>query len=132
MGALNLTGPYKRFFKSVLITTVVFFITVLGLHIWFVNNARSVLKQIVVVKSHGKIKLELSQLRFEFLSNKLQVREADLVSTDTINQSTTYHVKFRKLTLKVASFWPLIFQKQLLLDSIKLHDPEIEVFQWRR
>src|SRR5215213_3648110 len=103
MGALNLTGPYKRFFKSVLITTVVFFITVLGLHIWFVNNARSVLKQIVVVKSHGKI-----------------------------NQASSYHVKFRKLTLRVTSFWALLFQKQLLLDSIKLHDPEIEVFQWHK
>src|SRR5215207_3737122 len=119
---------YKRFFKLLLIVGVAFLLTVLGLHIWFVNNARGVLKQIVVAKSHGKIRLELSQLRFEFLSNKLQVREADLISTDTLNQSTTYHVKFRKLTFKVASFWPLLFQNKLLLDSIKLHDPEIDVF----
>ena len=111
---------------------VTFLFIVLGLHIWFVNNAKGVLQQIVAVKSHGKIKIELSQLRFEFLSNKLQVREADLVSTDTLNQPTTYHVKFRKLTLRINSFWPLIFQKQLLLDSVKLHDPEIEVFQWRK
>jgi hypothetical protein len=132
MATLKLSRAHKRFFKSLLIVSVAFFLTLLGLHIWFVNNARTVLKQIVVAKSHGKIKLELSQLRFEFLSNKLQVREADLVSTDTTRQTTTYHVTFRKLTLKVASFWPLLFQKELLLDSIKLHDPEIEVFLWRR
>lgn len=111
---------------------VTFLFILLGLHIWFVNNARGVLKQIVATKSHGKIKLELSQLRFEFLSNKLQIREADLVSTDTLSQPTTYRVKFRKLTLRINSFWPLLFQKQLLLDSVKLHDPEIEVFQWRK
>ena len=132
MAALKPQTPQKRFLKSLLIVTVAFLLTVLGLHIWFVNNARGVLKQIITTKSHGKIKLELSQLRFEFLSNKLQIREADLVSTDTLNSSTTYHVKFRKLTLRVASFWPLIFKKQLLLDSVKLHDPEIEVFRWRK
>lgn len=125
-------STYKRFFKLLLIVVTVVVLTVLGLHIWFVNNARTVLQQIVTTKSQGKIKLELSQLRFEFLSNKLQVREADLISTDTLTQSTTYHVKFRKLTLRIASFWPLLFKKQLLLDSIKLHDPEVEVFQWRK
>jgi hypothetical protein len=132
MAPLKPGSAYKRFFKLLLIVGLTFLLTILGLHIWFVNNARGVLKQIVTAKSHGKIKLELSQLRFEFLSNKLQVREADLVSTDTINQATTYRVKFRKLTLKVASFWPLLFQHELILDSIKLHDPEIEVLQWRR
>src|SRR5215204_3259111 len=128
MTPLEPRSSYKRFFKMLLVTGIAFFLIVLGLHIWFVNNARTVLQQIVTTKSQGKIKLELSQLRFEFLSNKLQIREADLVSTDTVNQATTYHVKFRKLTLKVPSFWPIIFRNELLLDSIKLHDPEIEVF----
>src|SRR5687767_11588586 len=132
MTAQKLSSPYKRFFKLLLVTVIVFLVVVGGLHIWFVNNARDILKQIVAKESHGKIKLELSQLRFEFLSNKLQIREADLVSTDTVTQATTYHVKFRKLTLKVPSFWPIIFERKLSLDSIKLHDPEIEVFQWRR
>src|SRR5688572_23393159 len=97
------TPSHKRFFKSVLITAVIFLVTVLGLHIWFVNNARSVLKQIVSAKSQGKVNLELSQLRFEFLSNKLQIREADLASNNNSGDATTYHVKFRKLTLRVNS-----------------------------
>src|SRR5215213_7146623 len=113
MTALKIATPYRIFFKLLLGTIIVFLVVVMGLHIWFVNNARGVLQQIVATKSHGKIKLELSQLRFEFLSNKLQIREADLVSTDTVSQATTYHVKFRKLTLKVPSFWPIIFEKKL-------------------
>src|SRR5207237_3765938 len=87
---------------------------------------------IVSDQSHGKLKLELSQLRFEFLTNKLQIRVADLQSTDSVSQPISYHVRFRKLTVKVHSFWPLLFQHKLLLDSIKLHDPDIEVFQWRK
>lgn len=105
---------------------------ILGLHIWFVNNARGVLKQIVSEKSNGKLKLKLSRLSFDFFSNKLQVREAHLESTDTTTQPATYRVKFRKLTLRIHSFWPLILQKKLLLDSIKLHDPIIDVSLWRK
>ncbi|MFN2440048.1 MAG: hypothetical protein ABR503_12670, partial [Chitinophagaceae bacterium] len=110
----------------------VLFVIILGLHIWFVNNARGILKQIVTERSQGKFKLELSQISFNFFEKKLKFREADLVSTDSISQPTTYHVKFRKLTLRINSFWPLLLQKKLLLDTIKLHDPEIEVMQWRR
>ena len=122
----------RKLVRVGLIVVGVFALAVLGLHIWFVNNARSVLKQIVYDQSHGKLKLELSQLRFEFLTNKLQIRVADLQSTDTVSQPISYHVRFRKLTVRVHSFWPLLFQHKLLLDSIKLHDPEIEVFQWRK
>jgi hypothetical protein len=122
----------KRYWRILLTGVAVIAFAIFGLHIWFVNNARGVLKDIVHSKSKGKIKLELSQLSFNFISNKLQVRQADLVSTDTLNEPTTYRIRFRKLTLRVNSFWPLILQRKLLLDSIKLHDPEVMVMQWKQ
>jgi hypothetical protein len=122
----------RRLKRTFLIVAGVFAFSILGLHIWFVHNAKDVLKKIVTNKSHGKLKLELSQLTFDFLSGKLKIRQADLVSVDSVNLATTYHIQFRKLTLRVASFWPLLLKHKLLLDSIKLHDPDIEVMQWRR
>ncbi|HVG11528.1 MAG TPA: hypothetical protein VM843_00935, partial [Flavisolibacter sp.] len=132
MAAATSKSRYRKIIRLLLIFCGVLVLAVAGLHIWFVNNARGVLIDMVHTKSKGKIKLELSKLSFDFFSNKLKVREADLVSTDSLTQPTTYHIKFRKLTLRVNSFWPLILQKRLLLDSIKLHDPEVEVMQWRK
>ena len=123
---------FRRFFKILLVVIGIHAIVILGLHIWFVNNARGVLRQIVTEKSGGKLKLKLSRLSFDFFSNKLQIGEADLQSTDTLNAPATYHVTFRKLTLRIHSFWPLVLQKRLLLDSIKLHDPMIHVMLWRK
>src|SRR5215213_2144052 len=122
----------RKLIKVSLITLGVCALVVLGLHIWFVNNARNLIKNIVYERSHGKLKLELSHISFDFFSNKLQVREASLVSTDSITQATTYRIAFRKLTLKTGSFWSLLFHNKLLLDSIKLHDPDIVVTQWRK
>src|SRR5687768_10074934 len=123
---------FRRFFKILLIVIGIHAIVILGLHIWFVNNARGVLREIVTEKSGGKLKLRLAKLSFDFFSNKLQIREAALESTDTVSQPASYHVKFRKLTLRIHSFWPLVLQKKLLLDSIKLHDPTIDVMLWRK
>ncbi|MBD0350607.1 MAG: hypothetical protein ICV65_05585 [Flavisolibacter sp.] len=122
----------KRLFRFSLLIAGLLLFSTLGLHIWFVNNARGVLKQIVYNKSGGKIKLELSRLTYDFFSNRLQIRNASLVSTDSVSSPVTYHVQFRKLTFRIGSFWPLLLQNRLLLDSIKLHDPDITLTQWRR
>ena len=129
---MAMRSVFRRFFRILLVVIGIHAIVILGLHIWFVNNARGVLKQIVTEKSGGKLKLKLNKLSFDFFSDKLQIREADLESTDTVSAPATYHVKFRKLTLKIHSFWPLVLQKRLLLDSIKLHDPVIDVVLWRK
>lgn len=125
-------SPQKRFIRLTLIVTAVVALIILGLHIWFVNNARNLIKGIVAKESKGKLKLELSQVSFDFLENKLQVREVDLFSTDSITQATTYRVSFRKLTIKTGSFWSLLFNKTMDIDSIKLHDPSIVVTQWKK
>ena len=132
MSAPHTRPRRKRLFKVALIIIGVISFTIFGLQIWLVHNARDVLKQIVADKSDDKLRLELSQVRFNFFSNRLQVRKAELISMDSISQPATYHVKFRKLTLRVRSFWPLLLNNKLLLDSIKLHDPDIEVVQWRK
>ena len=122
----------KRYQKTFLLALGVLVLAVIGLQVWFVHNAKGILKDIVTARSHGKVKLELSQLTFNFFSNKLQVRQADLVSVDSTTSPTTYRIQFRRLTLRVASFWPLLLKKQMTLDSIKLLDPRIEVTQWRK
>src|SRR5215216_1871983 len=104
----------RKLLKVSLIILGVFALAVLALHIWFVNNARNLIKDIVAERSHGKLKLELSHVSFDFFSNKLQVREASLVSTDSTTQATSYRIAFRKLTLKTGSFWSLLFHNKLL------------------
>src|SRR6476661_2116531 len=126
------TSLTKLLLKATLVLVLVIALAALALHIWFVNNARGIMKQIVTEKSHGKFRLELSRLSFDFFSNTLQVQHADLSSTDSTSQPTTYHVKFSRLTLHVGSFWPLLLKKDLMLDSIILQDPQIEVRRWRK
>lgn len=122
----------QRFIKKSVIVVASVAIILLGLHLLFVYNAKSVLKNYIAQESKGKIKLELSELNLNLLTNHLQIHKADLVSTDSLNQAITYRVKFSEISLNVGSLWSLLFQRKLLLDSIKLYNPVIEVMQWRK
>jgi hypothetical protein len=121
----------RKLLKVVLLAILVFVLASVGFHIWFVNNARSFIRNMVAEKSHGKLKLELSQISFNFFSNRFQVKEASLVSTDSLTAPASYHVTFRQLTMNTGSFWSLVFHRKLTLDSIALHDPQIVVTQRR-
>jgi hypothetical protein len=123
---------HRKYLKPLLIVLGVLVLAVIGVQVWFVHNAKDILKDIVTTRSNGKVRLELSQLTFNFFSNKLHVRQADLMTVDSTTSATTYRIQFRRLTLRVASFWPLLLQKEMTLDSIKLLDPRIEVTQWRK
>jgi hypothetical protein len=124
--------PRYRILKRSLAVAGTLVLILFATHLWFVHNARTILKGYIIEQSRGKIKLELSELHLNVITKRLQIHEADLVSTDSIHEPITYHVTFSKLTLNVRSVWDLIFRRKLQLDSLKLYNPKIQVIQWRK
>ncbi|MBA2746395.1 MAG: hypothetical protein H0U44_09245, partial [Flavisolibacter sp.] len=125
-------GSRKKIFRISLLVAGTLVLIVIFLHLWFVNNARNVLKAYISEQSQGKIQLNLSELGLNLWTNRLNINEAVLVSTDSLTAPITYHVSFSKLSLKVGSIWALLFQKRLLLDSVKLYNPSISIYQWKK
>jgi len=99
---------------------------------WFTNNARKALTQYIAEQSNGNIQVTLSGLNLNLFTKKLRIDDAVLTSTDTINSPVTYRASFSQLSLNVASIWALLINKELLLDSVKLYNPVINVYQWRK
>ncbi|HEX8461910.1 MAG TPA: hypothetical protein VF623_10790 [Segetibacter sp.] len=129
---INKPKTSYRFLKRFIITAAVLTVLLFALQLWFVASAKSILKQYITEQSQGKIKLELSHLDLNLWTKHLQIHKADLLSTDSLKEPITYHVTFSRLSLKVGSVWGLLFKKELLLDSLKLYDPVIQVMQWRK
>src|SRR5688572_25800351 len=99
----------RTFLKASLISLAVFAALVLGLHIWFVNNARRVIREMVATRSGGKLKLDLSQISYNFFTSSIQVKEVNLVSTDSLTQPASYRIRLENLSVRVGSFWPVLF-----------------------
>ena len=121
----------RKYLKRIGISVGIIVAIILGLHLWFSYNAAHFLEQIVHTKSEGKLKLKVKRFTFNYLTNYIEIKRSTLISTDSIQQPTTYNLNVGRLSLKVESFLPLLFKRQLIIDSIKLYDPHITVYRWR-
>jgi hypothetical protein len=126
---LNKQGFFRRrFIKVSFIIVIIFACGLACLYIWFIHNSNKLLIDLVNQKSAGKLKLELSSVRFDFFSNEVKIHKATITSTNKNISPITYQVSFRKVVLHTNSMWSLLRKRSLEIRQIKLYDPIIEVF----
>ena len=113
------------FFLGILIVLLVAF------HFWFKAHAKQILEDMVESKSNGKLKLKIEKLHFNYFSRKIELEKAVFYNTDTINGITAYRFSVERMQLRVKALWPLVFKKQILIDSLTLQNPNIEVTRLR-
>ena len=98
-----------------------------GFHLWFTAHAKGIIEDLVESRSKGKINLKIEKLRFGYFSNKIEIEKAVFVNTDTSVSSRSYRFSIDKLKMKGKGLIPLLFSKELLIDTLSLSNPVIEV-----
>lgn len=98
----------------------------IGFNFWFIDHSESALEDIVASQSKGKIKLKVEQFEFNWLSNRIRLQNALLYTTDSTAPTLT-QLKTRLIDIKARGFLPLLFSKQILIDSIHIFDPNVIV-----
>lgn len=97
---------------------------ILAFNFWFIDHAEEALEQIVYSQSNGKLKLKVKEFKFNWIKNNIELNEASIRSTDT-TAATSYAVNTKKIKIKARGFLPLLFNKEILIDSIRLSDPDV-------
>ncbi|HET6995577.1 MAG TPA: hypothetical protein VFI06_11380, partial [Chitinophagaceae bacterium] len=123
-----LISPAKRkFLKISAYTFGTLIVLFLGFHFWFINHAEQLLEDLVASKSNGKLKLKVKKFKFDYLNNNMQLRHAVFYSTDSVAAGTGYRFGVEKINITLKELLPLILEKKLLIDSLSLTNPDIEV-----
>ena len=104
----------------------------LGFHFWFKAHAKQMLEELVESKSNGKLKMKVGKLKFGYFSRNMELDNVTFYNTDTINANTTYRFDVKKIKLRVKSLIGVIFQDRFLIDTLTLHDPDIQVTRLKR
>jgi hypothetical protein len=102
-----------------------------GFHFWFINHAEQILEDLVESKSNGKVKLKVKKFKFDYLNNNMQLRNAVFYSTDSLAAGTGYRFAVEKINIQLKELLPLILEKKLLIDSLSLTNPDVEVTRLR-
>ncbi len=131
--ALKIRRSFRRtFIKVAAIFLAVFAVVTACLYIWFVNNSKELLIELVKERSAGKLKIELSDVDLDIFSNEVKIHKAVIISANNVNAPITYRVSFRKITLHTNSIWSLLIKRGVEIRQIKLYDPAIEVLNWQK
>ena len=121
----------KKVFKITGITLGVLILLTMGFHFWFKAHAKQMLEDLVNSKSNGKLKLKIEKVHFNYFSRKIQLENAVFYNTDTLQGITAYRFSVEKIDLRIKAFLPLLLKKQILIDSLNLLRPHIEVTRLR-
>src|SRR5690606_39924130 len=111
---------FKRItYRSALILLGIVAMVILAFNFWFIDHAKDALEQIVYNQSKGKLRLKVSKFKFNWVTNKIELENASIHSTDT-TAATSYSVNTERISIKARGFLPLLIKKEILIDSIRL------------
>src|SRR5687768_6381538 len=117
----------KKILKTLGILLGVIIIVLTAFHFWFINNAESILADLVESKSKNKLKLSVKNLKFNYFSRNIEMDNVVFYSNDSLDQNTTYRFKVDHIKLKVKKILPIFLEKKIQIDSLFLDAPDVEV-----
>ena len=119
----------RKFLKITGISFGILLVLLTGLHFWFKSYAKHIIEDLVESKSHGKLKLKIGKFHFGYFSRKMEMENAVFYSADSVN--TSYSFSVNRIKIEVQAILPILFKKRLLIDSLTLIDPDIQVTRLR-
>ncbi len=122
----------KKIVLSISSIVALFTIVVVVLYFWTINHASTLLTKLVNDESKGKLVFTVKKVDFNLFKLKIVLTEPDLKTKDSLGQATAYHVKAKNITVKVESAFAFIFQKELIVDSVIVNAPQVDVFKYRQ
>ncbi len=121
----------KKFLKITGILLGILLVLLVGFHFWFQAHAKQIIEDMVTSQSNGKVKLEIGKLRFSYFSKKIEMEKVVFYNTDTLTGSTATRFSVDKMKLQAKAILPIVFKKRILIDSLTLLSPHIQVTRLR-
>ncbi|MBS1598717.1 MAG: hypothetical protein JST75_10880 [Bacteroidetes bacterium] len=118
----------KRFKVLVVTATILLVILMVGYYM-IISNAESLVQRLVAYESKGKFKVTVGKIRFHPFQRRIDLINISLQSDHVANDETTFSFAGEKVTLQLSHIRPLIFRKQLLVDSILFESPRLKIIQ---
>ncbi|HTD93194.1 MAG TPA: hypothetical protein VK644_05260, partial [Chitinophagaceae bacterium] len=106
-------------------------VLLVAFHFWFVNHAEELIENMVSSTSKGKLMLKVKKFKFNWFSHKMELQNAVFYSTDTVSTPNAYRFKVDRIKIQVNALLPIIFEKRIYIDSIRLINPDISVTRLR-
>jgi hypothetical protein len=124
-------GQHRR--KKILIGLGILLFAFISVIYYIVNQrAESYLQQFVESQSNGKISFHVKKVRLGLFQLKFNFIEPEFWTHDSSKTVTGYHIKAESISFQVKALVPIMFGKQVVIDSVMVRLPEIDVFKYQQ
>jgi hypothetical protein len=122
----------RKILLSISSIAALFTIVVVVLYFWTINHASTLLTKLVNDQSKGTLAFTVKKVDFNLFRLKIVFTEPDLKTKDSLDQVTAYHVKAKNITVKVESAFAFIFNNELIVDSVIVNSPEVDITKYKQ
>ena len=116
----------RRQYRVGLIALGILSAVLIGFNFWFIDHSESALEDIVANQSKGKLRLKVEKFKFNWITNKIELENAVFYTTDSTAPTLT-QMSTGLIHIKARGFLPLLFKKQILIDSIHIYSPKVVI-----
>jgi hypothetical protein len=101
--------------------------------VWFLLDyrAKESLKYLVDRESRGRYAFDARDVHVSFRNHSIQLEDAILYCRDTLNTDAWYNVRIPKIYLSITSWKTLLIQKKLIVDSLSILHPYIDIHVYK-
>ncbi len=120
--------------KKIIVPAIVTFVVALAVFtVYFlaIYRAETSLQEIVKAQSDGKLQFKVKKVNLNIVDLRFIFKQPELRTKDTTTTVTGYRVKANNISFKVKSLIPFLFGKLIIVDSVLILNPEIEVFKYK-
>ncbi|NEW82107.1 MAG: hypothetical protein GZ094_07050, partial [Mariniphaga sp.] len=96
-----------------------------------INRAESLLQQLIESQSKGELIFNVENVKLDIIHLRFNFKHPELRTRDTITTVTGYHIRANNVSFKAKSFIPFLMGKHIVVDSVIVQNPEIDVFKYR-
>ena len=90
---------------------------------------KSVIQEVVRQETKGVYQLDFSKLSIDFFKGQVKLNRVDLQPVRTYTGKKNYQLTINHLYFSLASWNQLLFHRKLFVDSLRIDDPDISIFQ---
>ncbi len=129
---ISFLNRFWKIFKVSVVSLLVLAASLVTFHFWLIAHAKNILAEIVRVQSKGRYHLEVKKVKYDYLKLSLELQQPVLKSADTGSSGDKFEMHARIISLQLEKLWPLIWGRRLLIDSIVMDRPILNLIHQKR
>jgi hypothetical protein len=117
----------------IILSAILFLVALATFTVYYLakHHAKSVIEQVVADQSGGKLIFKAETVKLDIFHLNFRFNHPEILTKDSSNTITGYDVKAKSITINVKSLFPVLFGKLVVIDSVLIESPEIDILKYK-